>query len=94
VSNGNSYSQIGCSGRVAEVGAGDVRQQRDAVEAHDAQLWESHRFGADEEYLQIEKLSNLAALPAPTGFQVLALPIRLERASGAWARVVALVAAD
>jgi kynurenine formamidase len=55
------------------------------------QLWESHKFGADEEYLQIEKLSNLAALPRPFGFQVLALPIHLERASGAWARVVALV---
>ena len=41
--------------------------------------------------LQIEKLSNLAALPRPFGFQVLALPIHLERASGAWARVVALV---
>jgi kynurenine formamidase len=59
----------------------------------DAQLWESHKFGADEEYLQIEKLANLAALPRPFGFQVLALPIRLERASGAWARVVALVPA-
>jgi kynurenine formamidase len=60
----------------------------------DAQLWESHKFGADEEYLQIEKLANLAALPRPFGFQVLALPIHLERASGAWARVVALVPGD
>src|SRR3954463_15321261 len=57
----------------------------------DVQLWESHKFGADEEYLQIEKLCNLAALPSPFGFQVLALPVRLEGASGAWARVVALV---
>jgi cyclase len=57
----------------------------------DARLWESHKFGADEEYLQIEKLSNLSALPRPFGFEVLALPIRLERASGAWARVIALV---
>lgn len=63
----------------------------DALAGDDAQLWESHKFGADEEYLQIEKLANLAALPAPFGFQVLALPIHLERASGAWARVVALV---
>jgi kynurenine formamidase len=55
------------------------------------QLWESHKFGADEEYCQIEKLCNLDALPTPHGFQVLALPIHLERASGAWARVVALV---
>jgi kynurenine formamidase len=65
-----------------------------AQEAHagdDAQLWESHKFGAEHEYCQIEKLDNLAALPAPFGFTVLALPVRLERASGAWARVVALI---
>jgi kynurenine formamidase len=65
----------------------------EALAGDDAQLWESHKFGADEEYLQIEKLCNLDALPQPHGFQVLALPIRLERASAAWARVVALVAA-
>jgi cyclase len=57
-----------------------------------AQLWESHKYGADHEYCQIEKLANLAAIPQPFGFQVVALPISLERASGAWARVVALVA--
>ncbi len=64
-----------------------------AAEAHagdDAQLWESHKYGADHEYCQIEKLCHLDALPA-SGFQVLALPIHLERASGSWARVVALV---
>lgn len=63
----------------------------EALDGDDAQLWESHKYGADREYCQIEKLSNLAALPAPSGFTVLALPIRLERASGGWARVVALV---
>jgi len=57
----------------------------------DAQLWESHKLGADDEYLQIGKLSNLAALPRPFGFQVLALPIHRERASGAGAGVGALV---
>jgi kynurenine formamidase len=57
-----------------------------------AQLWESHKFGADQEYSQIEKLCNLDALPRH-GFQVLALPVSLERASGSWARVVALVPA-
>jgi kynurenine formamidase len=55
------------------------------------QLWESHKFGADHEYCQIEKLCNLAALPRPFGFSVLALPIAIEAASGGWARVVALV---
>lgn len=62
----------------------------EALAGDKAQLWESHKFGADQEYCQIEKLCNLDALP-DHGFQVLALPVSLERASGAWARVVALV---
>jgi kynurenine formamidase len=64
---------------------------REALTGDDAQLWESHKYGADHEYCQIEKLSNLSAIPQPFGFTVLALPIRIERASGGWARVVALV---
>ena len=68
--------------------------REDALKGDYAQIWESHKYGADNEYLQIEKLDNLAALPSPTGFTVLALPIRLERASAAWARVVALVPVD
>jgi kynurenine formamidase len=64
----------------AEARAGDVDQ-----------LWESHRFGEEMEYCQIEKLANLAELPSPTGFTVAAFPIKLERASGAWARVVAIL---
>jgi kynurenine formamidase len=59
-----------------------------------AQLWESHKFGAEHEYCQIEKLCNLAAIPKPFGFQVFALPVSLEGASGSWARVVALVPDD
>jgi kynurenine formamidase len=55
------------------------------------QFWESHRFGEEQEYCQIEKLDNLDQLPAPTGFDVAAFPVKLERASGAWARVVAIV---
>ena len=63
----------------------------EALAGDTAQLWESHKFGADREYCQIEKLCNLDRLPRPFGFQVLALPVSLEAASGAWARVVALV---
>src|SRR5882757_901769 len=45
------------------------------IEAGDPdQLWESHKYGAEHEYGQIEKLSNLAVLPRSHGFQVLALP--------------------
>jgi kynurenine formamidase len=64
---------------------------QEALAGDKEQLWESHKFGADMEYCQIEKLCNLEALPQPFGFQVLALPISLARASGAWARVVAMV---
>jgi kynurenine formamidase len=64
---------------VEEAAAGDT-----------AQLWESHKLGAELPYSQIEKLDNLAELPRPHGFQVLALPVSIEKASAAWARVVAL----
>jgi kynurenine formamidase len=63
----------------------------EALAGDTAQLWESHKFGAESEYCQIEKLCNLEQLPAATGFTVLALPVRLASASAAWARVVALV---
>ena len=66
----------------------------DARAGDTAQLWESHKFGADQEYCQIEKLCNLDALPRQHGFQVLALPVSIEAASGAWARVVAMVEED
>ncbi len=59
--------------------------------AGEARFWEAHLLGREKEYCQIEKLCNLADIPAPTGFSVLALPIRLAAASAAWARVVALV---
>jgi kynurenine formamidase len=59
-----------------------------------AQLWESHKYGAEAEYCQIEKLTNLAQLPCATGFTVLALPVRIAAASAAWSRVVALVPVD
>lgn len=55
------------------------------------QLWESHLLGRHKEYSQIEKLCNLDQIPLPFGFAVAAFPVNLARASGAWARVVALV---
>ena len=64
---------------VEEAAAGDT-----------SQLWESHKYGAEGPYSQIEKLDNLDSLPHPFGFQVLALPVSIEAASAAWARVVAL----
>lgn len=64
---------------VAEAKAGDRTQ-----------LWESHILGRTKEYSQIEKLCNLEQLPRPFGFTVIALPVKLDRASAGWARVVAV----
>jgi kynurenine formamidase len=68
---------------VAEAKAGDR-----------AQLWESHILGRTMEYSQIEKLCNLEMLPRPFGFTVIALPVKLDRASAGWARVVAVFEAE
>lgn len=62
----------------------------EALAGDHAQLWESHKYGAEHEYSQIEKVCNLDTLPAPHGFAVLAMPVQIEGASAGWARVVAL----
>ena len=54
-------------------------------------LWEAHRAGIDREYCQIEKLHNLGALPAPTGFTVSCLPVKVAGASAGWCRAAAIV---
>ncbi len=54
-------------------------------------IWPAHFAGITSEYCQIEKLANLDQLPAATGFFVSCLPIKIEKASAAWCRAVALV---
>ena len=56
-------------------------------------LWPAHFAGIDRRYSQIEKLTNLAALP-PVGSTIICFPIKVERGSGAWARVVGLIPDD
>ncbi|MGD9734355.1 MAG: cyclase family protein [Solirubrobacterales bacterium] len=55
------------------------------------QFWESHYFGMEREYCQIEQLCNLDQIPAADGFTVIALPVLLADASASWSRVVAIV---
>ena len=43
-----------------------------------------------DSYYQIEKLTNLAAIPA-TGFTFSCFPVKIERASAGWIRAVALI---
>lgn len=53
-------------------------------------IWEGHFAGTELPYCQIEKLNNLDLLPS-TGFQVITLPVKVYKASGAWARPIAII---
>ncbi|MFE5217253.1 MULTISPECIES: cyclase family protein [unclassified Streptomyces] len=57
-------------------------------------LWPAHVYGRTREYLQLEKLAQLAALPAPTGFTVVCFPVAVAGAGAGWTRVVALLDDD
>ncbi|REK19420.1 MAG: cyclase family protein [Planctomycetota bacterium] len=54
-------------------------------------IWPAHFAGITREYCQIEKLANLDQIPTPHGFTVSCLPVKIERASAAWCRAVAIV---
>lgn len=54
-------------------------------------LWPAHVIGRDREYCQIERLTNLDALPVPYGFQVACFPIKITGAGAGWTRAVALL---
>lgn len=59
-----------------------------------AHLWPAHLYGRDRAYLQLEKLTNLAALPAATGFTVCCFPVAVAGAGAGWTRVVAMADPD
>jgi kynurenine formamidase len=70
---------------------GNPYMARDWKATGDASLlWEAHRVGIDHEYFQIEKLANLAALPA-RGFYVSCFPVKITGASAGWCRAVAIL---
>jgi kynurenine formamidase len=54
-------------------------------------FWESHLLGKEKEYCHIERMANLDKLPRPFGFKVATFPIKIEGASGAWVRAVAIM---
>ncbi|MFN4258726.1 MAG: cyclase family protein [Gemmataceae bacterium] len=54
-------------------------------------IWPAHFAGLTREYCQIEKLANLEQIPKPHGFYVSCLPVKIQGASAAWCRAVALV---
>lgn len=53
-------------------------------------FWKAHLVGQEKEYLHMEQLTNLKALPSH-GFTVSVFPLKIKGASGAPARVVAMV---
>jgi kynurenine formamidase len=53
-------------------------------------VWAAHYTGRDREFCAIERLCNLARLPA-AGFWLSCFPIRVLRASAGWVRAVAFV---
>lgn len=57
-------------------------------------VWESHFYGKEREYSQIEKLTNLDKIPKPFGFMVACFPFKLMGASASWTRAVAIVEED
>ena len=62
-----------------------------AKETNNPELfWEAHLVGRDREYLHMEQLTNLEALPL-TGFKVAVFPLKIVGASAAPARVVGII---
>ncbi|MFB6129615.1 MAG: cyclase family protein, partial [Salinigranum sp.] len=57
----------------------------------DSELWPAHFAGREVEYCQIEKMANLSALPERTDVPLVAFPVNVVGASGAWVRPVAFV---
>ena len=55
------------------------------------QFWEAHYLGRLQEYCHLERMANLDKLPVPFGFKVSVFPVKIEGASGAWVRAVAIL---
>ena len=54
-------------------------------------LWPSHFLGRELLHIHMEGMANLDKIPVPYGFKVAAFPIKIQRASGAWVRPVAII---
>jgi cyclase len=54
-------------------------------------LWPAHFYGREQEYCQLERLTNLATLKKFSSFKVSAFPVKLEGADASWCRVVAII---
>lgn len=67
-----------------------VVMAQEAAAGNPQVFWESHFYGMQREYCQIEKLAHLEDLPQPFGFKVSCFPYNIRGASAAWTRAVAI----
>lgn len=63
----------------------------EAASAEQPQFFPLHFVGRAREHMHLEKLTNLGAIPRPTGFGFAAFPMKLRGGSAGWVRPVALV---
>lgn len=69
----------------------DVQVMNYLKDPKNNRIWDAHLAGLEKEYCQIEKLANLDQIPKRHGFKVCCFPVKIENASGAWARPVAII---
>ncbi len=62
-----------------------------AKDTGDPDFFPLHFVGRAREHMHLEKLTNLGAIPRPTGFFFVATPMKLRGGSAGWVRPVALV---
>lgn len=53
-------------------------------------LWPAHFFGREQEYIQIERMTNLDCLP-DKNFDVICFPLKIKGIDASWVRAVAVV---
>jgi kynurenine formamidase len=66
------------------------RRFKEAGGKDPSMLWAAHRVGKEHEYLHLEQVGGLDALPSPTGFTACVFPIKIRGGSAGWVRAVAL----
>lgn len=64
---------------------------KELKEGNKDQFWEAHYLGRDVEYCHMERLANFDKIPRPFRFKVAAFPIKIQGASAAWVRAVAII---
>ncbi len=79
---------IGIDAYAMDVSYNTMQASKDAG---DADFFPLHFVGRAREHMHLEKLTNLGAIPKPTGFFFVATPMKLRGGSAGWVRPVALV---